>query len=183
MEYLAIAIGILSLLATGAVWSLVNQLERRLRTAEKALSERPAQIPIPLPDPDALHPLEGLRIALAISQDHPHAPFVNLLKELLLKEDVAEAATTDAVFDPATMDILIQGRITCNGYAEIYYDADLTCTSLRGPVCTLIEKPPHGDRPGNLGIELVARLRAELAKSVERTERKQAILELRQGAN
>jgi len=158
----------------------LRQLEERLSAALTSSRQGkgrslPASADLP-------NPLQGQRIAIANTQDHAHPVFANLLKEQLLKEDVADAF----ILRPEELSswsekaaILISGRVVCNGYAEIYYEADFTCQTEKEPICTLIEKPPHGDRPGNLAIELVARLKTELEKSQGRQERRQAISELR----
>src|SRR6202043_900529 len=100
-----------------------------------------------------------------------HPVFASLLKELLLAEDVTDIAmlAPDQAADwKAGADILISGDLVCNGYAEIYYTLEFTCSTPDQAICTLIEKPPHGDRPSNLAIELVTRLKAELEKLVTR---------------
>jgi hypothetical protein len=66
----------------------------------------------------------------------------------------------------------------CNGYAEIYYQADFSCSNAQHAICNLIEKPPHGDRPANLAMELVARIKTELEKRISRDERREAVREL-----
>jgi hypothetical protein len=177
MEILAVVLALVSLMISGALGFRVLQLERRLQES------RPKPLPEvaePLP-----RPLQGLRIALAITQDHPHPVFVDLLKEQLFSEDVTEISVLSPV--EATVlradwkngpDILVTGEIVSNGYAEIYYTADFVCMTAAQPVCTLIEKPPHGDRPSNLAIDLVARLKGELEKLVGRDDRRRAIREL-----
>lgn len=166
-------------------------LAAKLQRMESLVAiSRPLDLP---PEPPSLpevrqSPLEGLRIALAITQDHAHPIFANLLKEHLLTEDVTEIA----MLSPSEMaalkqdwndgpDILISGDIVCNGYAEIYYQADLVCSTPHQAICTLIERPPHGDRPSNLCLELVKRLSVELEKLMTRNERRLAIRELRDG--
>ncbi len=76
-------------------------------------------------------------------------------------------------------DLLVAGILKCNGYAEVYYEAEITCYSRHEAVCTLIERPPGGDRPGNLAIEVVATLNAKLDALFRRSERARAISELR----
>jgi hypothetical protein len=168
-----ILLGVIAFLALGAATALgvlLVRLEGRLRAAEQVL-ESPTRAALPEAAP--VRPLEGLRVALDIRQDHTHPVFANLLKEQLLAEDVTDLTTPD------TADIVIEGNLVCNGYAEIYYEADFTCRTATEPICTLIEKPPHGDRPQNLAIELVARLKRELTKLESRNERRAAIRELR----
>ena len=76
-------------------------------------------------------------------------------------------------------DVFISGTVVCNNYADVYYEADLTAFTDRGPVVVLSERPPHGNRQLNLAIEFVNRLDTELAQQSERTERQRALGELR----
>jgi hypothetical protein len=143
----------------------------------------------PVIEEQATAPLQGVRIALAITQDHPNAVFVELLKDQLFAQDVTDIVVltpteaTSFLEDWKTQldapEILISGNVICNGYTEIYYTAEFTCSNREQAICTLIEKPPQGDRPVNLAIELVARLKKELEKLISRNERRQAIRELK----
>src|SRR5579862_7607367 len=177
MEILVGIVALVSLAISVFLGLRVLQLERRLGTLPPSTAQ-------PLPEPPS-RPLQGLRVALAITQDHPHPVFATLLKEQLLSEDVTDIAFLDTVEANALQadwkngpDILIAGDVVCNGYAEIYYTADFTCSTAVQPICTLIEKPPHGDRPSNLAIDLVARLKTEIEKLVSRDDRRRAIREL-----
>ena len=180
MEIFVGLVALLSLATSAFLVRRVLELERRLQSLPQPTLQ-------PLPEP-LTRPLQGLRIALAITQDHPHPVFANLLKEQLLSEDVtditlltpAEATRLQTDWKQRTdgPDILIGGDIVCNSYAEIYYTADLTCSAADQAICNLIEKPPHGDRPSNLAIDLVARLKTELEKLVGRDDRRRAIREL-----
>ncbi|RYG21730.1 hypothetical protein EON82_18355 [bacterium] len=115
-------------------------------------------------------PLQGLRVGLRIEQDHPHPVFANLLKELLLKED--------AILEADAADLIVEGGVVCNGYADVYYTAELNCRLQDEAICVLIEKPPHGDRQENLARELLSKLKKELRKTTERSERSNALREL-----
>ena len=178
-------IAILSLFITLSFVVRCLALTQRLNAVENVLREVANKA---LPNSNvapASSPLEGLRIAVSVKQDHEHPIFANLLKDLLLKEDVGEVVflTLEERDEWKQMeiaaDILISGDITCNGYAEVYYTADFRCDTREQAICTLIEKPPHGDRQGNLAIELVARLKTELERHTSRDERRKAIQELR----
>jgi hypothetical protein len=184
---------LLAVIAVGGILGVVTvvMLLSQVRRALDARDQNPAFVasqPVPREEPPP-RPLEGLRVAVAITQDHPHAVFVDVLKDQLFAEDVTdilvlsaeEAALLDKNWKDRkdAPDILIKGDIVCNGYAEIYYTADFICSNATDAICTLIEKPPHGDRPSNLAIELVARLKKELGKIVGRNERRQAIRELK----
>ncbi len=128
-------------------------------------------------------------MAIAVTQDHPHRVFENLLKDHLTRLDVAEvsviwsrsgdnpgrAARQDGRLHA---DILIVGEMTCNGYAEVYYQAEFSCYTARETVCTLMERPPGGDRPENLAIEIVTKLSTKLEDLIRRNERRRAIGEL-----
>ncbi len=183
LAVVALVVSVLALLGVAA-------LAIRLRALEVPVASGPssgqAEAPLVLVDES---PLRALRFGLAIEQDLAHPVFSGLLKEQLLRCDVAEltdltraaaeglvAAWPDSADSP---DLLISGQLVCNGYAEVYYSADLICFGPSGPICTLVERPPHGDRPVNLAIELVARLSAELRKSYSRAERQSALQELR----
>ncbi|HVT11416.1 MAG TPA: hypothetical protein VHE55_04050 [Fimbriimonadaceae bacterium] len=176
-EIVANVLALASLALSAALAARVRRLEEQLRSVD-----RPAPTPAALPDPVPDRPLEGLRIALAISQDQPHAAFANLLKEHFLAEDAGEVTLLPADSTPgwANCDILVAGNVVCNGYAEIYYEADLTCHGPSGAICTVVERPPHGDRPVNLAAELVVKLKGELQKLERRDERRRALRELSQ---
>jgi len=153
-----------ALLLAAASLGLSAYLAIRLRAIEDAL-KRPVPMPTTVPAlPEK--PLEGLRIVLDIEQDHPHPVFVTLLKETLLRED---AEIVEGVGD-----LTITGQIVGNGYADVYYTAELACQTPDGPLFTLLERPPHGDRPGNLALELITRLKREVSGN----ERRAALREL-----
>jgi hypothetical protein len=160
---IALIASLIALAFAGAIWVRLNAIEARtpLPSASTALafSEPPDK------------PLEGLSVALRIKQDHPHPVFLNLLKEALLLED--------ARLDADNPEIEIAGTIVCNGYSDVYFTSELICSTPAGPFCEIIEKPPHGDRPENLAIETVARLKAEWRKMHSRAERGQALKELK----
>jgi len=172
-------VGIAILAAAGAAYlalfSRLQAVEQRLAAIERAPSPSIPAIS------DRVPPLQGLRIALSIVQDHPQPIFANLLREQLLKEDVLEVTFLPPETPPADspdIDIFIAGTLTCNAYAEVYYRATLTAFAGSEPVYTITESPPGGDRPGNLAIELVSRLGVELEKRITRSERRQALREL-----
>ncbi|HWA84150.1 MAG TPA: hypothetical protein VG820_11975 [Fimbriimonadaceae bacterium] len=176
-EIVASLLALASLTLSAALAVRVRRLEEQLRSVERS-----APTPVALPEPVSVHPLEGLRFALAISQDQAHAVFANLLKEHLLAEDAGEVALLAEGETPdwGGCDLFISGKVVCNGYAEIYYEADLTCHGPRGAICAVVERPPHGDRPVNLAVELIAKLKAELEKLERRDERRRALRELSQ---
>jgi hypothetical protein len=177
MLIVAVLSAVLALASMGVSLMLalrIKTLEDRLSVPKPILDSPPLQ----LPEPAAPKPLEGLRIAVNIRQDHPNPIFANLVKEQLLLEDVAEVSFLATPDWQDSADILVRGNLLCNGYAEIYYQADIECLSPSEAICTLTEKPAHGDRPTNLAIELVSRLKFELEKLVSRNERRRAIREL-----
>lgn len=169
---LGIAVGVALLIAAHAQ-SRLAALEQRLAAIERGELAPAAPLPSALA---RVAPLQGLRVALDITQDHPHPIFANLLREELLKADVLEVTSLPETQDA---DLLITGTLTCNGYAEVYFQANLTAYAGTDPVCTIAEAPPGGDRPANLAIELVSRLGIELEKRIARSERRQALRELR----
>jgi len=83
--------------------------------------------------------------------------------------------------EESRVDIFISGTLTCNGYAEVYYQAEFTCFASGEAICTIIERPPGGDRPENLAMELVTKLSSKLDEFVRRNERRRAIDELQDG--
>ena len=56
--------------------------------------------------------------------------------------------------------------------------AELACRTPKETLFTLIDRPAHGDRPGNLAIELVTRIKVEYEKSASRNDRRTALREL-----
>lgn len=116
--------------------------------------------------PPSPSPLQGFRFAFSIEQDHPHPVLATLLKEALLREDVLIVETGS--------DVRVEGTVLCNGYADVYFRADLAAILEGQTLLTVTEKPPHGDRQENLAREIVARLKAEL----EKRERRGALREL-----
>jgi len=182
---LALIILVTSLIVIVAVVgaTLVSQLRSMQALAENKHHELsfPSDGPVEKDDPSPLH---GLHVVLAITQDHPNLPFVDLLKEQLFALDATDITVmqTTEISDiwSATNppDLLIKGNVLCNGYAEIYYEAEFSCSNPNGAICTLIEKPPHGDRPSNLALELITRIEKELKKMIGRDERRSALREL-----
>jgi len=187
LEVIAVVVAAAALAICAGLAVRFRELSRRLRAAELALANSPST-GTALPEPPEPRPLEGLRVGVAITQDHPHAPFADLLKEHLFAEDVsdisilspeaAKALRANWTSDDAP-DILIAGEIACNGYAEVYYTADISCFTPQEAVCTVVERPPHGDRPVNLATGLISKLKQELDKIVGRDERRRAVRELR----
>lgn len=182
MLFLALALSLVSLIVSLIVGAMVLRLA--------ALRDHSSHQPISSSQDVALDaliskPLAGMRIAVSIEQDHPHAPFFAILREQLFAEDVADVQVIEA--DKAAAmgsgwkdapDLLVFGHVVCNGYSDVYYEAELMSYERQGALCTLIEKPPHGDRPSNLALKLVTRMKRELEKETGRKERRQAIQEL-----
>lgn len=162
-------LAVLALVLAAASLGISLALAVRVR----ALTERPVleERMVSAIEPGPLSPLAGRLVAIQIEQDHPHSLFAGLVKEALLLEDAEVVGEESA-------EIVVRGRIVCNGYADIYYEAEFACELGARPLCTLIERPPHGDRPGNLVLELIGRLKRELNKAVVRNERRDALREL-----
>lgn len=156
-----------------ALWQRVQQLQRQITRPARSLDD---SFPVPLLTPveGPARPLEGLSISLDVQQDHPHPLFANFVAELLQKEDVARVSLTP----DEGADIQVVGHLTCNGYSDIYYEAEFECSSRGRAICVVIERPPHGDRPANLALELVSKLKVALRRSSERIDRQRAIQEL-----
>ena len=156
---LALLLSALSLVVSVGLALRMRDLAGRLAASEgNALPCRPK------PSLES-SPLAGLRVALDLDQDHPNAPFAALLRERLLREDV--------ILDE-NADLAVSGTLVCNGYADVYYRAEIAVRAGGETLFLLAEKPPHGDRPENLALELVDRLKTEWAKR----ERQGAIREL-----
>lgn len=173
-----LVLAVLGLVVSALLTLRVRQLEDRIRVLSNPTEIDP--LPLAYNDSFVANPLEGLRIALRIDQDHPLPVFANLLKEQLMEEDVGAVEVLTADGDDGDYDVLITGNVICNGYADIYYQANLNCHTRNREFLTLAEKPPHGDRPANLAIEILARMKDELQKTSERDERRNALRELRQ---
>ena len=107
-------------------------------------------------DTDPLSSLGGLRIAIAISQDHTIPTLT-----LLLKDELSACDAEVTLLDPALVDqlvnnwgseqavdqpdVLIFGSITCNGYSEFYYKAMLSYLTPYGMLNPTSEQPSQGN--------------------------------------
>ena len=186
MALLALIVGVFNSLVLLAV--VVHLVRARVPTG---LSPRAAPVGAPAPNPFPAilepNPLEGLRVGIAVRQDHEHPTFVNILTEKLRGQDVLvrlmtedEAASLakdwDSMQDPP--DVLIHGRLTCNGYTDVFYDSGFDCSGRQGLLTTIIEKPAQGGRQFTLADNIVERLRLELLENRTREERQRALGEL-----
>lgn len=162
---------LIAIVMAGASILGIVALAARLRALEDRQREIEARPSMALPEPIVDRPLAGLSISLRIEQDHPNAPFTDLLRREFEKEDAAVVASNE--------DVVIRGALACNGYADIYFTADISCYRNGEAICTVVERPPHGDRPINLATEIIARLKCEIKKIEEHSERHQAIKELK----
>jgi len=187
VSILAALIATTSLMLVLVLVQRINVLTRQLEEARRALAALDRSATSPVLEQAMAKPLEGLRVMLAVSQDHHHPVFARLLKERLLREDIIAVdefggSPADAVDawsgGRIDADLMIAGGLTCNGYAEVYYHAEFTCYAPTETVCTIVEKPSGGDRPENLAMEIVAQLGGKLDELVHRNERRRAIGEL-----
>ena len=165
IEVVSIILSVLAILIAGAAW--FRAAAPTMEARERSLDSRDA------PSLAAPSKLAGLTFRLTISQDHPYPIFARLLKDELEK---ANAAVVELHADS---DIQVEGSIHCNGYSDIYFQAELTASNAEGPFSVIIEKPPHGDRPENLAREIVSRIESDWSKQEDRRERGSAIRELR----
>jgi len=181
MAIVAVVLSVLSLVvATAALFVAFRFSSRSLvvSSVPVAADETPV---IELPS----RPLEGMKVWMQVEQDHPTKPFLKSLEEVLYSEDVADVSPTggelmlDGWKASDGPDLLICGRVACNGYSDVYYRAEFVCSTPEGRLCTLQRNPPHGDRPANLALELVAEIKSDLEKSKTRNERGRAIQELK----
>ncbi len=161
MILLALLLAALSLGASLALAGRLRVLSERLTVLERRPSVQEGLNPLAAPSP-----LAGVRVALNVRQDYPNPVFVNLLKEALLREE--------ALLEEERPDVRIAGEIVGNGYADVYYRADLAASVGDDVLFVLTERPPHGDRPANLALETGQRLKVEWAKR----ERQSALREL-----
>jgi hypothetical protein len=162
LELVAIVLAMVALAAIITLAARVRVLEER----QRQLESRPLQV---LPEVAPEKPLAGMCLSIQIDQDHPHAPFVTQLKDLLEREDVTLVEEGDSN---------IRGSVSCNRYADVYFSAEISCTVEGETVCTIIERPPHGDRQANLAKEVVHRLKREVVKQRTHDERRNALREL-----
>ena len=189
---LAVAI-VLTLLFTAALYGKVSAQSRTIRAMEITLdSIRNAQAE--LSDLSALPSitspvLEGKRIALQISQDHKLPILEGLIKERLESDDAVVLETSEGEveklasatkWDPAEVNphVVVTGAVRCNGYKDVYYEADLTFLFFNGVVSSILEAPPNGSRQANLAIGVVKNIKSTLEQSATRAERQAAIKEL-----
>lgn len=180
---LAIAAIVLALFSTGLTLALARLLaedrkEFREELARLRQTIRENELPS-TPQLPAFNPLEGLRIGIAIKQDHEKPTFAELLKDRLNRED-ADAVILSSGQPRDGLDALISGTIQCNGYADVYYSADLICTAVGEAVVKIGEKPAEGGRQSNLAAGLVGKLKREIEQSILRAERRRALREMRE---
>src|SRR4051794_4165278 len=91
LELIVLVVAVSALGASLVLARLLIHVDSRLKSTEQMLASGARQaLPGTGHDSFEPHPLEGLKIAVAINQDHKQAVFADLLKELLLSEDVAE---------------------------------------------------------------------------------------------
>lgn len=158
-----------------AACSLIISIAAYLRAYNSA-PRLPASVPVEaiptLVELPAATPLQGCTAWVEITQDLPQRVVQSLVVEAFLKEDVAVASSE------AESDLVVKGSVSCNGYSEIYYTAELSIYFRGSLLCSIIEKPPHGDRPSNLAFEVVDRIKREVEKGRSRGERLDAIREL-----
>lgn len=157
----------------------IRSIDMRLRNTEKTLSGESDKPALAWHEP-AAHPLRDVRIALVIRQDSQYPLFATMLREMFLAEDASEVEMFNTIAEAEAWgpEILVSGEVVCNGYSEVYYSADLTCKTPHQMVTAIVEKPAQGDRPSNLGLELVEKLKADLTRLLLREERRKALREL-----
>jgi hypothetical protein len=113
-EGIAVAVALVSAALCLLLASMVRGLRSRVEALEAQLATSARQ---PLPGPEALSqsPLEGLRIAVRVQQDHSRPTFSNLLAQRL-EEENAEVRLVDAEHEGSSdWDLEISGSITCSG--------------------------------------------------------------------
>lgn len=192
MALLALIIGVLNCLL---LLALIAYMVRTHLDRNSASTGLPSTSAIgldgpyrPFPSLSEPNPLEGLRIGISVQQDHERPTFVDTLTEKLrshdalirlMSEDEASALARDwdSIEDPP--DVLIHGRLTCNGYTDVFYDSAFDCIGKQGRLTTIIERPAQGGRQFNLADNLIERLRLELVQNRSMDERQRALGELK----
>lgn len=163
----------LAILVAGFSYGRVKELSERMDALAREVREIKTTRSLPPPTVPEAGRLQGVRIVLEVEQSHPTRPFETLLREALHRED--------ALLVSEGGEVRIAGRLVDNGYADVYFEAELTVSSGTDVLFSLRERPPHGDRPGNLALETVERLRTEWTKRQARGERQDALRELTEG--
>jgi hypothetical protein len=197
VEMLALAISVISLVVSFWVARLVFSQISKVTTLNTRLtqvreSQEKLSMMSALPEPFTPSPLEGCRVALCIEQDHKLPILVDLIKERLQAEDSevvvllpdqADELSSTTKWEPGDSkpNVLIRGKVRCNEYKEVYYEADLTFVFAEGVVTSILENPPNGSRQANLAIAVVKMLKQTLEQSAKRLERRTALGELREG--
>jgi len=165
-----------------------QQLQKALITLQQEVASQRAAFPEAGIAPYS--PLSGLRIALAIEQDHTIPTISLLLKDalsscdaevILLDPERSEVVANNwgQVDSHDQPDILIWGSVTCNGYSEFYYRARLNYLTPYGTLNPTSEQPAQGNPQSSLVVTVVSKLKKELGSSQQRHERSRAIQELR----
>ena len=188
----ALIVAAISALTTARVTRANRLLAGKVDSLQSQLREIAATS---IPDArEETYALSGLVIAIAITQDHPAAPFARLLRDALHSADadvsiISEegasqiAALLHSGSTGHAPDVLIRGSITCNGYSDIFYRAGLTFTTRFGELNPLTEQPAQGAPQNSLCLEALSRLTADLPVARLRAERTAALRELRSDIN
>jgi hypothetical protein len=168
------ALTLTGLLLSAYLASKVADQEKRIRVLESSRGQGAAY---PLEAGEPYQPvLEGLKVAIQIQQDHERPVFALLLKERLVAEDAVPIL--GSMGEEVACDVLVKGKVKCNGYEELFYEATLDCLAGNSLLLTVSEKPSQGGRQANLSNTLVSRLKHELQQSAERRERQLALDQL-----
>jgi hypothetical protein len=134
-------------------------------------------------------PLEGKRVGLCIEQDHRLPVIARLIGDRIEAEDgeVATLSPKDVEhYETATRwepgrdapHVVVKGKVRCNGYKDLYYEADLTFLFAYGVVESILESPPNGARQTNLAIAALKVIKQTMDTEERRTERRTALKEL-----
>lgn len=172
---------LIAIIGTAAsLWTLqrVRRLADRVRYLERRCDALATVANLGEPSEGASSPLAGRGIWVDIQQDHP-LPIVadRLAAQLSLRDaEVRTGISSEDVTGPS--DGRIVGEILCNGYADVYYQAQISVWIGDELLMTLRSRPEGGDRPDNLAMELVAEIEEKLTTSERRTERQRALQEL-----
>lgn len=161
------------------VISVVGSLSLRLKMLEQ--SGIPKQVPSVTPEHSSQHQpdltLSLLTVAVEIEQDFSAPTFRNKLVQALEKEDARVKIISAGEVHAA--DAVISGKVLCNNYPDVYFEADFVIDFPRWPSETVRSRPIHGGRQDNLCLTLINTLRQTIEYRRDLEARQSALEELR----
>jgi hypothetical protein len=138
-------------------------LESKQQNFDGLLRKHLGSFPMLTPMSDDTMPvLEGVRVGIQIDQDHERPVFARILRDRLTELNAMPRliSLTEEV-EVATTDVLLRGRIRCNGFEEMFFEAKIECLTPSGTLFKVSEKPSKADRQANLANAVVLRVLQE----------------------